>query len=527
MKNIIKQELLGKLLMEGRLENTIKKYAKDGEDVEEIKYLSDNDPSGNNKYLEWMVKNWLTPIGNVKLAYTVAPNRESLTSTVKNFHRLIQRLENKDINSYKTYLDLKNAVTEAEKKEKEAKKEKEKVKKAKKQAEVIYKDDDWLVISPKSWESSCYYGAGTKWCVSSKNNREHWDQYSRRSTFFYVIDRNKKMNDPLYKVAYRILSSGKEEVWDAEDNEISKYESGLEWLESLPLELVEKSKKHAWSIFPERVYANSWIDDDQYAQALVDVIGTDNIFHTEDMYYGCLIYRNEDDGKYYAVGDEEMITDSLKTYYESMSDSELIDHFDDYEIEDMIEMHDLEAYAEDYARVLSNNMSDDELLTKTNKTFSVQEMESKIDSLQDEIDDIDYQIADLNDEDEGAAEEEESLRDERWDLEDQIETERSSIDQYLEEVRDDFINDTTMDIESDIQHGGVVNFFVHEKGMYNNIKDLVNTSELVYLDREGLISSATVFIQGDDAYNYLFQNDDVMRGHSDDGEEFYVGRIEH
>ena len=65
MKNIIREELLSKLLTEGRLQDIIKKYGKeDQEYIDDIMFFSEKDPSGNNKYLEWLVKNWLTPLGN-------------------------------------------------------------------------------------------------------------------------------------------------------------------------------------------------------------------------------------------------------------------------------------------------------------------------------------------------------------------------------------------------------------------------------------------------------------------------------
>lgn len=523
MKNIIREELLSKLLIEGRLQDIIKKYGKeDQEDIDDIMFFSEKDPSGNNKYLEWLVKNWLTPLGGGDIR-SVAPNREVLVNTVELFHDNLQRINNKDINSYKTFGELRKVTNEAKKK----KKEKELKRKAKSEKKVIYEDDKWLVISPKSWEASCYYGAGTKWCVSSKNHRVHWDQYSRRSNFFYVIDKEKTKKDPLYKVAYRILSSGKEEIWDAEDKEISKEENGVEWFESLPIELVEKSKKHAWSIFPERIYGNSWIDDDQYAQALVDVIGTDNIFHTEDMYYDCIIYRNEDNGKYYAVGDEDMVDTSLITYYESMSDSELVENLE--EIDDFVEMHDVGDYAEDYAKSMVGDLTDEQVLDKTNKTLEYEEMLSDIQDLRDQSDDIDYQIADLNDEDEGVAEEEESLRDEQSDIEDQIQAKENTLDEYLDEIRDYLVSDITMNIESEIEIYGVVNFFVHEKGIFKNVKDLLTMSDDVYLDREGLIKRQTDYLEPVDATDLLFDGADSRGelGYSDDGEEFYIGQIQH
>ena len=221
------------LLLEGRKEDILKKYGIDEETTDVINYFSDKDPSGNNKYLEWMFKNW-AGLGKNR---DYSPLDEEVVDVIELFHKNAQRIQNKDINSY-SFLKLKETVKEAEEKRKMSELKKE----AKKQKTVIYDDDRWLVVSPHSWKASCYYGAGTKWCVTQRNSSTHWDRYSKRASFFYIIDKTKKQDDPLYKVAYRKLRSGdKYELWDAEDAEISRRDSGTEYFEYLPIELKEKA----------------------------------------------------------------------------------------------------------------------------------------------------------------------------------------------------------------------------------------------------------------------------------------------
>jgi len=520
MKNIIKQELLGKLLMEGRLENTIKKYAKDGEDVEEIKYLSDNDPSGNNKYLEWMVKNWLTPIGNVKLAYTVAPNRESLTSTVKNFHRLIQRLENKDINSYKTYLDLKNAVTEAEKKEKEAKKEKEKVKKAKKQAEVIYKDDDWLVISPKSWESSCYYGAGTKWCVASKQTDTHWKSYNKRSTFFYVIDKNKNQKDPLYKVAYRMLKDNKWEFWDAEDLEFSKQERGEAWFERLPKRMVDKLNQYHMDNYPTRPGGTEWIDDDYRAQALENLLGHSNIIPVEnDLWYKLRIYLDENNNQYYAVGDEDDLVESITDYYGMMDESEIFQIMEPSSLGSYITMNDSRGYAENEAEYMLDNFDEREVCMKQDRVLDY-------DNLRSEIEDLDSDIDDLESEQRQYAETEEEieeLNDQINDLEIQRDEKEGEFDQLIEECKTDYVDGEADKIESEIDMYGPVDYFINEHGHFKDINEMMKADGF-YFDKDDWISNGILVNPTGDMARIIFEGD-FNTEDDDEGGECYLGKI--
>ena len=138
---------ISNLLIEGRLEDTIKKY-KDLDDgfgareEEDIRLLSNEDPSGNNKYLDWMVKIYFG-LGKDSENFRgnlYASNKRRILQAVKKFHKNIQRIKNKDINSYPNLGELDLVVNEAEEKRKLKELEKE----AKKQKTVIYEDDKWF-----------------------------------------------------------------------------------------------------------------------------------------------------------------------------------------------------------------------------------------------------------------------------------------------------------------------------------------------------------------------------------------------
>jgi hypothetical protein len=120
----------------------------------------------------------------------------------------------KDINSY----DSINALREYYKHIKEYTFAKDEIKKAKKESKKLYEDANYLIVQPLSYTASCVYGAGTKWCVSSRDTDRHFEDYTRSSKFVYVI--NKKSNDRKYgKFALRIPNNKKEstEVWDQQD----------------------------------------------------------------------------------------------------------------------------------------------------------------------------------------------------------------------------------------------------------------------------------------------------------------------
>ena len=63
-------------------------------------------------------------------------------------------------------------------------------------AEKVFENEKCVVMRVDTYEASCLYGGG-KFCISYKNNREHWDNYTQqeKKTFYYVID--KKDNKPM------------------------------------------------------------------------------------------------------------------------------------------------------------------------------------------------------------------------------------------------------------------------------------------------------------------------------------------
>ncbi len=211
MKLNLSKILNSTLILEGRLENVVKKYADrmDQSDIEVIEYLSKEDPSGNNKYLDWMTKVYL---GLTK----ELPTDEEILDLVKSFHQNLSRIENKDINSY-TFKELGVVVDEAMRKAY--------TKKAKKNVIKVFENDDILVLAPLSIEASCKYGSGTKWCIAATNNQmvgnPHFESYTEHSSFYFLI--NKKMtkeeNPREYKYALQWKRDGdKFTWWDAQDD---------------------------------------------------------------------------------------------------------------------------------------------------------------------------------------------------------------------------------------------------------------------------------------------------------------------
>jgi len=223
--------IFNRVLLEGRLEDVKKKY---GDRIPDnyIDQLSKYDPSGNNKYLAHMVKLLLKYGEEHKLTDPpqYSPAVRSIGRKVEQFHDLNKYIPTekggRDIHSYKTIDDLSQAIKNAEAKKKvkdEAALFKEKVRA---DADRIYQDKTTLVVRPGSEEASCYYGQGTKWCISATEAQNYWDDYvnNQGAVFFFVLDKEAADPDKIGasdrgKVAFVYdgdhLEAG--EPWDAYD----------------------------------------------------------------------------------------------------------------------------------------------------------------------------------------------------------------------------------------------------------------------------------------------------------------------
>jgi hypothetical protein len=119
----------------------------------------------------------------------------------------------KDINQYENPEFIKTLMGIVDSKKTEREKEKE----LKSQAEKLYEDDDVLVVRPKSYAASCYYGANTKWCTTNKGDSGYFDKYIKSGLLYYFI--KKKENTKM--ALYRNTEDRKTEVYNSQDYLVS------------------------------------------------------------------------------------------------------------------------------------------------------------------------------------------------------------------------------------------------------------------------------------------------------------------
>jgi len=100
-------------------------------------------------------------------------------------------------------------------------------KKGEKEAVKVFESENLLVVRPTSYESSCLYGAGTKWCTASKQSSKHYENYSDAGALYYFITRGVDPSNRFYKVALFKNDVGINQWWDALDENLDKKNTEL------------------------------------------------------------------------------------------------------------------------------------------------------------------------------------------------------------------------------------------------------------------------------------------------------------
>ena len=468
-------DTIKKVLLENRVDDVKEKFPE--VDPEIINYFVRHDPSGNNKYLEWMVKAithkpTLQTIGEILNDNELGWGEPAgfIVNLIQKFHELLPYMKNVSTNDLYQYRftdsEMINFLGNDLLKAKELKDNKEKDKKAKKNSDKIYEDSNWLVVRPKTWEASCVYGAGTKWCTTNKESDHHFKRETDRNFLIYVIDKNKSSSDVLYKVAWQLpyaknmskrygtqfsdaidvdLTSGVK-LWNAEDTNIGN-RHGREYM-SMVSNKVKASIFNYMDSKMREMYQDIAYVDDPHMQALIEHLGIseddlDNLDEERWKHYGMKTY--DYDGTAYAVGTEEDVDrakyDWARSYVDDVGYANAVS-----DIEDYIQISDPQAVADDMADSYIGDLRDEDFIDDVERAFknsghwSVDKLEEyKInqgifESNQEEIDELESK--------DELTEEEEMDLDELQKENDGIETHNEKILNSLRDaLREDYSND--------------------------------------------------------------------------------------
>ena len=226
LTHLTKEEI--SLLMEGRKDNVLKKYAKIIDD-HALEMIINFDEQYKYKHLGWMAK--VMAQYRDESEWVQEDKATELISAISDFVRYQRQMKRRDINQYSSTEDLLNAIDEDVIQPKiEKAREKRRSNPATAQAlqsgegTVIFEDDRYFVVRPDSTEASCHFGSKTRWCIAQRGN-SYFSQYTEEDgkVYYFIKDDTKSNEDYNYKMAVEIYSGDGsnviyEKIWDRFDS---------------------------------------------------------------------------------------------------------------------------------------------------------------------------------------------------------------------------------------------------------------------------------------------------------------------
>jgi hypothetical protein len=220
--------------------------------IDVVELLTKLDPTENNKMLPFLVKmykkRFLNENNDVNrksslIGLTKKLHKNVMDERIKeliigsfgyeNMEKLLlfcdhlnnKRIVNTDVTSYSDWSDILNEVSKAELKLID--------KELTKQIEVIYENDEWLVLKPLSFKASLTYGSNTKWCTAMKTEPDYFYRYSKNGILIYVINKNKGEKYGFHK------SHDELSFWNQIDTRVDSMETNI------PFDILLKIKEHS------------------------------------------------------------------------------------------------------------------------------------------------------------------------------------------------------------------------------------------------------------------------------------------
>ena len=206
------------LLTEDRIKDAFDKYKDNpvfSQDIFDVIVQGSSNIAGNHKYLDWIINKWIkSREENPEMVTSSKESAEEVIDAVDTFNRVRNILDIKNLYDYRSIDHLFQVLTAAQKKSRREVSSRE-------DATKVFENDQFTIMVPESKEASCYYGAGTKWCVASTDTDSHYNNYKRSGELYYIIDKTKPTSDPTYKVALNKKLTGEEDYWNAVDKMIT------------------------------------------------------------------------------------------------------------------------------------------------------------------------------------------------------------------------------------------------------------------------------------------------------------------
>lgn len=159
-----------------------KKKLEDQTILKILKGVEQADPTEHKEYTQWLVRTYIKDEMSLEDIISTVSEYLNKFNTLK-IKRHIKPPES-DIGSYKTFNDFLNEVDQYQDPfaSKEDKAERGKY-------DVIYDQDNLLVLQPKDKTAACFFGRGTRWCTAATRGSNYFSNYNRDGRLNIIIPR--------------------------------------------------------------------------------------------------------------------------------------------------------------------------------------------------------------------------------------------------------------------------------------------------------------------------------------------------
>jgi hypothetical protein len=225
-------------------------------------------------------------------------NRQDI-KMIKNFIDLNESkvLGGVDVSTIKTFQDMHSYTSLASLKSIS--------KEFRKQVKIDYEDSEWLILRPFSFESSCKYGAGTKWCTTSESNPDHFFRYTKNGVLIYVI--NKKTGDKVG--CFKSIDEPTSEFYNMQDIRVDSMDTNLPYeILDIIRELI-KNEKQPNKLINEEVWQESYQRNNHMEVKLREYDDTTEPTPVNEEMYGEIPVMNEEVG--YGIVYEEAVAEAI------------------------------------------------------------------------------------------------------------------------------------------------------------------------------------------------------------------------
>lgn len=160
-----------------------------------LEKLAAVDPSRNGVYMPWMAQMLISNPNQNR-----AEDLDRVGGDLQMFERFKSRIQNKDINSYRSFDELYNVIEPLQTQsavdpDKEA--HKAEIERIKADIETVYSGPEGWIRIPKTEEAACFLGQNTRWCTASKrSNMFHY--YAKDDWLFIIYDKDTKKRTQLH-----------------------------------------------------------------------------------------------------------------------------------------------------------------------------------------------------------------------------------------------------------------------------------------------------------------------------------------